>query len=125
MNIRDILLPALSTLLLTAPVMAEESASLPETVEADAVKESAPNLRDELGSPDGDVSVDVRSYQRNDGATITEYAVRGRVYKIKVQPSGGFPAYYLYDRDGDGTFEKRLPGGAKRLSPPLWVLQEF
>jgi len=95
------------------------------TEPAASVVESAPNLRDELRSPDRDQGVDVRFYKRKDGADITEYSVRGRVFKIKVQPAGDLPAYYLYDRDGDGTFEQRLPGGGKRISPPTWVLQEF
>ncbi len=90
-----------------------------------ATKESAPNLHKELGAPDSDVAVDVRSYQREDGATLTEYAVHGRVYKIKVQPAGDFPAYYLYDRNGDGSFEPQQHGMGPRLSPPTWVLQEF
>lgn len=89
------------------------------------IMESEPNLHEELNAPQDGVAVDVRSYQRKDGATITEYAVKGRVYKIKVQPSGDLPAYYLYDRDGDGAFEQRLPGGSKRISPPTWVLKEF
>lgn len=96
-----------------------------EPGQADAMGESAPNLRDELGTTKSDSTIDVRSYQRKDGAEITEYAVRGRVYKIKVQPPGGLPAYYLYDRDGNGTFERRLPGGGKPLSPPSWVVKEF
>jgi hypothetical protein len=89
------------------------------------IRDKAPNLQKELQSPEDGEAVDIRSYQRKDGATITEYAVRGRVFKIKVQPPGGLPAYYLYDSDGDGRFEQRLPGGGKRISPPTWVLQEF
>jgi len=132
---RYLLLPASLTLLLSANVMAQEDSVLPppesaietpsEPAVADSMTESAPNLHDELGTTDNDTTIDVRSYQRKDGAKITEYAVRGRVYKIKVQPAGGLPAYYLYDRDGDGTFEQRLPGGGKRISPPSWVVKEF
>lgn len=105
------------------PDMAPAKVFIP-TDEA-ATQESAPNLREELTAPDSGVAVDVRSYQRQDGATITEYAVNGRVYKIKVQPAGDFPAYYLYDPNGDGKFEPQRHGMGPQLSPPTWVLQEF
>ena len=134
MKMRYLLLPASLTILLSSYAVAATDAALPPptdvktesvTEPAASVVESAPNLRDELRSPDRDQGVDVRFYKRKDGADITEYSVRGRVFKIKVQPAGDLPAYYLYDRDGDGTFEQRLPGGGKRISPPTWVLQEF
>ena len=113
--------------------LAEKEAMPPPTVnEADnspeVMQESAPDLREELKSTEGEggsYSIDVRSYQRQDGATITEYSIRGRVYKIKVQPASGLPAYYLYDREGNGNFEQRLPGGGRMLTPPTWVLKEF
>jgi Protein of unknown function (DUF2782) len=35
------------------------------------------------------------------GDVITEYRVAGQLRMVKVEPSRG-PAYYLYDRDGDG-----------------------
>ena len=107
------------------PPQVQQSAAVSAPQRAGDVQESAPNLRDELSKPDGNASADVRSYKREDGSTVTEYAFRGRVYKVKVQPAGGLPAYYLYDRDGNGVFEQRLPGGAKRNSIPSWVLQEF
>lgn len=115
----------------TTIAMAEDEVLPPPKVAESAAGEvadirgKAPNLQKEFKSPEDDEAVDVRSYQRKDGATITEYAVRGRVFKIKIQPADGLPAYYLYDRDGDGRFEQRLPGGGKRISPPSWVLKEF
>jgi len=70
--------------------------------------------------------VDVRTYLReNDKAQITEYSSHGRVFSIKVQPPGGLPAYYLEDDNGDGTLNKRLPGGYKHISPPMWVIKRF
>ncbi len=92
----------------------------------DAVDESESNLSKELAPPKQSDDVQVRSYLREDDkAKITEYAIRGKVFRIKVQPPGGLPAYYLEDTDGDGKFNKRLPGGYKRLSPPMWVIQRF
>jgi hypothetical protein len=115
----------------TSTALAEDAVLPPPEVaelaagEASEIRGKAPNLQKELKSPEEDEAIDIRSYQRKDGATITEYAVRGRVFKIKIQPTDGLPAYYLYARDGDGRFEQRLPGGGKRLSPPSWVLKEF
>ncbi len=88
------------------------------------VVESAPNLNNELSSPDDDSSVDVRSYQRKDGATVTEYSVHGQIYEIKVQPVGGLPPYYLY-RNKAGHFERRRPGGQPFVTPPAWILKKF
>jgi hypothetical protein len=87
--------------------------------------ESKPNLNKELSPGEGQANVEVRSYTRKDGAEVSEYAVKGKVYMIKVQPPGGLPAYYLYDDNGDGNFQRRLPGGYKPLNPPVWVLKRF
>ena len=51
--------------------------------------------------------------------------MNGRVYMIKVQPPGGLPPYYLYDTNGDGRFNRRLPGDYKMISPPTWVIHRF
>ena len=39
------------------------------------------------------------------GDVITEYRVAGQLRVVRVEPSRG-PAYYLYDRDGDGLPDK-------------------
>jgi len=116
---------------LPALVVAEEAAMPPPSVEqptvvdnAEDVVESAPNLNNELSSPDDDSAADVRSYQRKDGATITEYSVRGQIYEIKVQPVGDLPPYYLY-RNRAGHFERRRPGGGPFVTPPTWILKKF
>jgi len=82
------------------------------------------DLHEEL-KPSESGEVDIRVYQRKDGATVEEYSVHGRVYMIRVKPGGNIPAYYLYDNDGDGTLEKRLPGGYKPTTPPTWVIKKF
>jgi len=83
------------------------------------------DLQQELKAPKTEDQVEVRVHRRKDGAVVQEYSVRGRVYLVRVQPPGGMPAYYLYDSDGDGTFERRLPGGYKPPSPPLWIIKRF
>jgi len=88
--------------------------------------ESPSNLTEALAPPKQSHGVDVRTYLREkDGAKITEYSSHGRIFSIKVQPAGGLPAYYLEDDNGDGTLNKRLPGGYKHMSPPMWIIKRF
>lgn len=88
--------------------------------------EGTSNLTEALAPPTQNEGVDVRTYLReNDQSKITEYSSHGRVFRIKVQPSGGLPAYYLEDENGDGTLNKRLPGGYKHISPPMWIIKRF
>ncbi len=132
------LIPVVLTALFfaAAPPFAAQAADVPPPPEVqdnhvgaqaypDDTPEKAPDLNKEFEAPKEGDDVEIRSYQRKDGATISEYVSHGRVYMIKVQPQGGFPAYYLYDANGDGDFERRLPGGYKRISPPSWVLKRF
>jgi hypothetical protein len=86
---------------------------------------AGPNVHKELAPPPPQQGVQVRSYQRQDGTGITEYSMYGKVYEIRVQPPGGMPAYILYDSNGDGRFDRRLPGNYKYLSPPAWVIHRF
>lgn len=134
------LLVSVTCALILSPVLAvaEDAVMPPPSVEQSNVEqpsgavvdttedvvESAPNLNNELSSPDDDSSVDVRSYQRKDGATVTEYSVHGQIYEIKVQPVGGLPPYYLY-RNKAGHFERRRPGGQPFVTPPAWILKKF
>lgn len=113
--------PAADTIMAPPEVNAdaEIGAKIPEAIEKE------PDLNREFKAPEKDEEVEIHSYQRKDGAKITEYASHGHVFMIKVQPEGGLPAYYLYDSDGDGNFERRLPGGYKRISPPTWVIKRF
>ena len=39
------------------------------------------------------------------GDVVTEYRVAGQLRVVRIEPSRG-PAYYLYDRDGDGLPDK-------------------
>ncbi len=82
------------------------------------------SLQKELEPKISHEQVQVRTYKHEDGATITEYKSAGKVWMIKVQPGGGFPAYYLYDDEGNGTFERRIMGNTLP-SAPMWILKEF
>jgi len=132
MNVMRVIPSLMLLLILSFPVLAADDVPPPPQADSSSavtadqpdVLEKAPNMQDELQAPDGDTAVDIRSYQRKDGATITEYGTRGRVFKIKVQPTGDMPAYYLYP-DASGQFVRRLPGGAKGITPPSWILKEF
>jgi len=109
---------------LPPPTAIHDSDQARETIEADS---GETDLNRELSAPEskGPDGSEVRSFTRSDGAEVTEYSVKGKVYMVRVQPMGNMPAYYLYDNNGDGVFEQRLPGGYKRPSPPMWVIKKF
>lgn len=54
------------------------------------------------------------------GDVVTEYRIDGRVRAVKIQPSRG-PAFYLYDRDGDGVVD----GDRNNVSPVYFKLFEW
>lgn len=119
--------------LASTPVLAASPDALPPPTHsnppsADTADNGTGNqtqLNKELAPPPEKNKVKVLSSRRPDGAIITKYSVHGRVFMIKVQPANGMPAYYLYDTNGDGNFNRRLPGNYRMLSPPMWVLKRF
>lgn len=76
-----------------------------------------PPERVESGEP---LEPDVRIV-REDGKTVTEYRVNGRLTAIKVEPDG-FPAYYLIDTDGDGKLETRSAHIDRSFIVPQWAI---
>jgi uncharacterized protein DUF2782 len=110
----------LSMPLLFSPVWAQQRAPVPPppqispsaTPEEEAVA-PLPALEE------GGVEPEVTIIQRRD-ATIEEYRVNGRLYRIKVTPRWGFP-YYLVPTREEGVFETRLDDLAP-LSTPRWLL---
>jgi hypothetical protein len=64
------------------------------------------------------------STRKQDGDTIEEYRVGGRVVMIKVTPARGVP-YVLTDPKGDGSFTQRRDSLEVPLSVPMWVLFTF
>lgn len=54
---------------------------------------------------------------------VEEYRIGGRLYMMKITPTGGTP-YYLIDHTGDGRFARQHshdPG----LRPPMWVIHSW
>jgi len=107
------------------PTEVQDSPEALETVEPPSSAPRQEGLRGELSAPAGGSNVEVYSSTRKDGTKIEEYSHHGRVYMVKVSPPHGLPPYYLYDNDGDGMFERRLPGGQKHITPPEWVIKRF
>lgn len=117
------------------PAMAaDRSSALPpptnvqDTPEARETVQSSSNghpLGKQFTTPDGDKDVQVRIFKRKNGAVVKEYSLNGHVYMVKISPVTGTPPYYLYDNNGDGKFEKRMPGGYRDIVPPEWVIQRF
>ncbi len=114
-------------------VAADRNAALPPPTKVQNTPEAKetvqpPGNGNALGkqflTPDGK-HAQVRILKHKDGATVEEYFRHGRMYKIKVSPAAGTPPYYLYDRNGDGSFERQMPGGYKYESPPEWVIKRF
>jgi hypothetical protein len=62
--------------------------------------------------------------RKQDGDTIEEYRVAGRVVMIRVTPARGV-AYILTDPKGDGSFSQRRDSLEVPLSVPMWVLFTF
>lgn len=124
-----LMLPAVSPAedsspVLPPPAAVQDDSSAGTTADQPPAKET--NLNNELAAPaKGSGDVQIYSKTREDGTRIDEYAHHGHVYMIKVTPPHGMPPYYLYDNNGDGKFERRLPGGYQHPSPPEWVIKKF
>ncbi|MDX8384177.1 MAG: DUF2782 domain-containing protein [Ghiorsea sp.] len=82
------------------------------------------SLKHELTPKTIEQEVEIHAYKDSNGATVTEHRLHGKVWMIKVQPAGNFPAYYLYDHQGNGNFERRIAGN-KQPSPPMWIIKKF
>ncbi|HET6395326.1 MAG TPA: DUF2782 domain-containing protein [Pseudoxanthomonas sp.] len=58
------------------------------------------------GQPPVDVSgAEVASRTLENGDVLEEYRVAGQLRMVRITPVRG-PAYYLYDRDGDGALDR-------------------
>ena len=102
-------------LLVAMPVVAQTSAE-PTASDSDDRPPALAPLDDNF---EPEVSI-----RQQDGDTIEEYRVNGRLYKIRVIPLRGEP-YILIDRRGDGAFVRHDGPGSPGLSLPMWVIGTF
>ena len=77
---------------------------------------------DPLAGPEipADAVEAVKTYENGD--VVTEYRVAGQLRVVRVQPPRG-PAYYLYDRNGDGRLDESEGEGP--VSPVYFKLYEW
>ena len=83
---------------------------------------------EEKVKPDDDTvnpleNVDINIIKRED-KTIETHSVNGIVYKVKITPNKG-PAYYLYDTDGNGSFDMRSDRELKKSTVQQWKIFEW
>ncbi len=115
----------IATLFVATAVFAEsESSRRPQNAEViDNVE--VPPLHDLPALPTGKTKEDFLrdskvTTRKEKGETVTEYRLKGRLYKIVVKPANA-PAYTLIDEKGEGKFV-RMGEATPKISVPTWVL---
>jgi len=96
---------------------------LPATAQT-RVPASAPDARPPTLTPLDDSLEPQVTIVKREGATVEEFRVNGRLYKIRVTPDSGVP-YTLIDPRGDGSFVPADAPGTPALSVPMWVIGTF
>lgn len=76
------------------------------------ISAAAPTLAQQQVTP----NITVR---QEDGQTLREYRVDGKLYAIEIESPDG-SSYHLLDTQGDGHFERRQ---GDRIAIPNWVLR--
>lgn len=118
---KSVLSLCLLGLLVLPPVLAEEPAPFDEPIPTEedfAPVPEPPVLPPPVESGEA-LEPEVTIIRRED-ATIEEYRVNGRLYKVKVTPAVG-PPYYLVDRNGDGRMV-RMNELQEGFVVPQWVI---
>lgn len=98
---RYVLMLVISTLLLAANTVAEESSVAPPPI-------------DQAMEPE--VVITPKEQGR-----VKEYSINGQVYMIEIIPEKGVP-YYLVDTDGDGLLETRQNQIQPDMLIPSWPI---
>jgi hypothetical protein len=62
--------------------------------------------------------------RNEDGQTVQEYRVRGKLYMVRVTPKHGRP-YVMIDHKGDGQFVRGMDNLDTGVRVPQWVIAEF
>ena len=117
---RLLLAVSLAAIAFTAGAQSTARPRPPGTVPLDEVPPPPPLT--EQAHPSQDEPVVTR--RTEDGHTVEEYRVRGRLYAQRITPKHG-RAYVLTDPKGDGSFTKLDNSIDGHLSVPQWVLMEF
>lgn len=111
----------LTCLLLTTPLAAQNPPKLeplPEPPPPPAADQARPAVEEQGLEPEVTIRADEK------GQKVEEYRVQGKLYMVKITPKSG-PAYYLIDRDGDGSFETKHTDMEQRIAVPKWVLKRW
>jgi hypothetical protein len=74
----------------------------------------------DLGVTDADLEPTI-TLREPEGATVEEYRVNNRLYRVKITPAVGAP-YYLVDEDGSGDMAWHRGGSQLEANIPQWVL---
>jgi hypothetical protein len=103
-------------LALAAPLAAQEA-------QAPAPPREEPPLPEKiLNPPPLGVAPTVNIRQIDNGDTVEEYRVNGRLTMVKVTPKRGAP-YTLLDSNGDGRLDRKDAEGP--VAPVYWTLYEW
>ncbi|MCK7592152.1 DUF2782 domain-containing protein [Pseudomarimonas salicorniae] len=79
-----------------------------------------PEKLDTVPPPEDEPTVKIRAVDNGD--TVEEYRVNGRLTMVKVRPRGGVP-YTLVDTNGDGRLDRKDTEGP--VAPVYWTLYEW
>jgi hypothetical protein len=112
----DVLSSKVNTVLLLAAAIALSDAAMAE--DASAVEAPPPP---EAMQPGEALEPEV-TIREAETETVHEYRVAGKLVMVKVQPKGGMPPYYFFDRDGDGELEYSHVHPRHVPSVNQWVL---
>lgn len=117
-RIATALLAALASLVFPAFAQPEARSRPPGTRPLEEVPPPPPLITEK---PEPEPQVSTRTGE--EGETIQEYRVNGKLYMRRVTPKHG-KAYVLIDHKGDGTFT-RQDSALENLKVPQWVLMTF
>jgi hypothetical protein len=112
---------AAACLAVAFPVLAQDKARPPGTVPIDSLPPPPPASITTLPPQ---ATPDVTQRKNDDGETVEEYRINGRLYMMRVTPRHGHP-YVLVDSRGDGTFTRQDHSLDDGVRVPQWVLMEF
>jgi hypothetical protein len=114
MNRLSILIAATLLVASTSTLRADDAPPVP--------REDAP-LPEKLNTvppPEEEPTVNIRAVDNGD--TVEEYRLNGRLTMVKVRPTAGVP-YTLIDTNGDGRLDRKDSEGP--VAPVYWTLYEW